>query len=146
LGSPTITCIDEIADIDVSARDDAAKWRVDVLEGFKLFQAANVRLCGGYGGTSCGIIAHGIIDFLFRYAVGLDQLFISRGGDARKTLVGLHGAKIGARLRKLLVHLRCFDVGQQFALLHVATNVVVPLFEVAGGSRVNGRLRVGLQR
>ena len=37
-----VACVDQISDIDVAARDDAAERRVDVLEGFELFEPAYV--------------------------------------------------------------------------------------------------------
>src|SRR4029077_10462786 len=137
LRAPSVARIDQVAGVHVPARDNAAKGRVDVLERFQLLQAAHVGLRGSGGGALWRVIAARVVDLLFGNAVCLDQLFITRGGNARKILVGLRGAEIGARLVQLLVHFRRVDVGKQFALLHVAPDIVVPLLEVAAGTRVN---------
>ena len=58
--------------------------------------------------------------------------------------VGLDALELGARLVKLLVDLRRFDLGEELALYYVGADVEVPLLQVAVGAGVDGRVGEGL--
>src|SRR5882724_12462545 len=146
LRGAAVTGVDQVAEVDIATGDHATERSVNAFEGFQFLEAPDIGLRRSDRGAPGGIVTDSVVYFLFGYAVSLDQLFVPCGGDARKIFIGLHGAEVGARLRKLLIDFRAFDFCEKIALLHMAADVVIPLFDVAGGARVDWRLNVGLQR
>ena len=138
--------VDQRAGIDVALGQHAGERRINVLEGFQLFQAPNV----GVGRVEVGLgllVSTGLlIGFLLRNRVGLAQADIAVGIDLGQVHLRHDLLPVGAGLHQLLVHLRGVDVGQQFALGDAAADVFVPAQQIAVGASVNRRLFVGLQR
>src|SRR5712672_2041661 len=138
--------VDQVAEVDIATSDHTAERSVNAFEGFQFLQAPNIGLRRSDRGAPGGIVTDSVVYFLFGYAISFDQFFKTCGGDAREIFIGLHGAEVGTRLRKLLIDFRAFDFCEEIALLYMAADVVIPLFDVAGGARVDWRLHVGLQR
>ena len=92
------------------------------------------------------IVAAGVVHFLLRHAIRLDQFLVARRRNLRQILIRQRRAQIRSRLRKLLIHFRRIDVRQQFALLHPRPDVVIPLLQIAGRPRINRRFHIRLQR
>ena len=78
-----------------------------------------------------------------RDGVGLDQSGVAIGLNVGVVGVGLRGGKIGFGLRHLLVEFGRVDDREQVALLHVCTDVEVPVHQIAIGARVDGRVSIG---
>src|ERR1700722_7079006 len=146
LTGAAIAGVDEVSRIDVALRENAAERRVDVLERFEFFEAADVRFGSSGGRFLCCVIANGVVNFLFRNAIGLDQFLKAIRGDLREILVGFRGAEISSGLQKLLIDFGRVNVGEQFAFLYARADVVIPTNEIAVGARVNRRLNVSLRR
>src|SRR6201984_2660789 len=104
----------------------------------------NVGLSGSDGGLFGSQIAGCVVHFLLGYAIGLDEVPVATGSDVREIGVGLRGFEIGFRLNELLIDFRRVDFGKELALLDARTDIAVPLFEIAVGASVNGRLDVSL--
>jgi len=136
--------IDQRARIHAAFGYDAAEGCVNMLEGFQFLEPAHVGFRGFYVGDFGFQIPDGVIDLLLGDAVGLDEFLVTRCGDLGEVRVGLRGIEFGARLRQLLIHFRSVDVREQFALPHAAADVVIPLFQIAVGARIDGRFDVGL--
>ncbi len=146
LACATVAGVDQISGIDVALREHAAEGRVDVLERFEFFEAADV----GFGRGGCsffrGVVADGVVDFLFGDAIGLDQFLKAVRCDFRKVFIRFRGAEVGFRLRELLIDFGCVDVGEEFAFFHTGADVVIPANEIAAGARVDRRVDVSLRR
>ena len=56
----------------------------------------------------------------------------------------MSGIEVGFGLRELLIDFRSIDVGEQCALRNSGADIEIPLLQVAVGTRVDGRLNVGL--
>src|SRR5262249_44234499 len=136
--------VDELADICLAASDDAAEGRDNVFETLEFFKAADVGLRGIYRGLFSGEIADSVVHLLLGDAVGLDEFLKARGRNLGEIRVGLRGGKVGLGLRKLLIYFGSVNIRKQLALSDTAANVVVPLFYVAAGARVDGRFNVSL--
>ena len=139
-----VSRIDQRARIHAAPRNDAAERRINMLEGFQFFEPPHVGFRGSYVGDFGFQIPDGVIDFLLRDAVGLDEFLVTRCGDPGEIRVGLCGIEFGARLRQLLIHFGSVDVRQQLALPDAAADVVIPLFQIAVGARIDGRFDIGL--
>src|SRR5882672_5063615 len=146
LRDAAVAGVNQVAEVDIATSDHATERSVNAFERFQFLEAPDIGLRRSYRGAPGGIITDSVVYFLFGYTVSFDQFFKTCGGDARKIFIGLHGAEVGARLRKLLIDFRSLDFGQEIALLHMAADVVVPLFDVASSARVDWRLHIGLQR
>src|SRR3974390_3075563 len=140
-----IAGVDECTDIDVTSRDYAAEWRINVLERFQLLETTDIGFAGLHDGAFGLEVASGVVDFLFGDAVGFEQFRVTCGSDLGKVLVGLEGVQIGARLREFLIDFGRVDVGKQVTLFHARPDVVIPLFQVTVGARVDGRFDISLQ-
>ena len=51
--------------------------------------------------------------------------------------------QIGLGLGQLLIHFRSGDFGQQSAFFHAGADIEVPMGQIAGGARVDGRISLG---
>src|SRR5208283_762571 len=99
LRGAAIACIDEHTNVGVAARDDAAKGSFHALEGFQLFEAANIGFGGLNDSTFGGLVADGIVHFLFGDAVSLQEFGVTGRGDIGEVHISLSGVQIGAGLR-----------------------------------------------
>ena len=86
-----------------------------------------------------------LVGFLLRNRVGLPQIRPAVGGDLRQLQRRLDLLAAGPGLREFLVDFRSVNRRQQFALLNLASHVLVPAQKVAVGARKNRRLFKGLQ-
>src|SRR6267154_4379295 len=146
LRDAAVAGVNQVAEVDIATSDHATERSVNAFERFQFLEAPDIGLRRSDRGAPGGIVTDSVVYFLFGYPVSFDQFFKTCGGDAREIFIGLHGAEVGARLRKLLIDFRGFDFCEEIALLHMAADVVVPRFDVAGGARVDWRLHIGLQR
>ncbi len=115
-----------------------------MLEGFQFFKPAHVGFRGFYISDFGFQIPDGIIDLLLRDPVRLDQFLETCGRNLGEIRVGLRRIQVGARLGQLLVHFRGINVGKQIALPGAAADIVIPLFQIAVGARVDRRFDIRL--
>ncbi len=109
-----------------------------MLEGLQFFEPAHIGFGGLYIGDLGFQVSDRVIDFLLGDTIRLDELLVTRRGNLGKIRIGLRGIQIGARLRQLLIHFRSVNISKQIALTDAAPNVVIPLFQIAVGARIDG--------
>src|SRR5712671_2542186 len=109
LRDAAVAGVDQVTEVHVATSDHATERSVNAFEGFQFLEAPDIGLRRSDRGAPGGIITNSVVYFLFGYAVSFDQFFKTCGGDARKIFIGLHGAEVGTRLRKLLNDLRAVD-------------------------------------
>ena len=137
--------VDESAGIDIAARKHAGKRSVYILERLKLFETADIRIRSGKVRERLLVAAGLLVGFLLRNRVRLAQIRPTVGGDLGQCQCGFDLLTTGPGLRELLIDFRCVDRRQQFTLLHLASNVLVPAQKVAIRAGKNGGLDIGLQ-
>ena len=121
----------ESANIDISSSDLSSKRREDLLETLNFLELLQVRFR-----RLIGLFV--LIVLLFGYHVFLDQIAPAISGQFGYLF-------LRARLCKLLIHLRCRNLRQQLASLHVVADIDLPAFDVSVGPRENCRLIEGLE-
>src|SRR5580765_7913457 len=112
LGGTTVAGVDERADVHVAAGDDSAERSINVFERLQFLQSMNIGLRRGDDGLLGGVVTLSVVDFLLGYAIGLDQFFVTSGGNTRKISVGLGGLEVGFGLNELLIYFGSVDVGE----------------------------------
>ena len=88
LRGAAVSGVHQRAGVHIAACDDAAEGRVNVLEGLKFFEAADVGLSGSYDGLFRCVVADCVVYFLLGDAVGLDEFLKAGRGNAREVGVG----------------------------------------------------------
>jgi hypothetical protein len=141
-----LVAVDQVADVDVAAGDDAGERRHHALEVAQLLQALHVGVGAGQVGLGLREAAAALFQLLLRHGVALAQRLpaLDRGLGQFQAGGGLVAR--GDGLRQLLVELGRLDLGQQLALLDAAADVLGPAAQVAAGARRHRRLHEALQR
>src|SRR6185437_5734260 len=117
---------------------------IDVLEGLKLLEAADVSFRGFDGSAPGGSSADGDVGLLLGDRVGLEEVLVALCGAVGEREVGLRALEVGFGDLELLVHLRGFDDGHELALSDVLSDVDEKLLEIAIGARIDGCVIEGL--
>ena len=138
--------IDQVADIDVSARDHAGERSNHAFEAFELAQPLDIGVGGRHVRAGLRVAAAALVEFLLRHRVFLAQGFPALHAARRQRQARCRLLARGDRLRQLLVDLRSFELGQQFAFFDAAADILVPAFHVTAGARGDRRLHEALQR
>ena len=81
-----------------------------------------------------------VVRILLRDGTLLLEIHHARGGDLRQIEVRLRGLEVGLRLLELMIHFRCFDLGEKIARLDARADIGVPLLQISVGARIDGRI------
>src|SRR6476619_4365069 len=130
---------DQIADVRIASGDDAREWRSHTFKRDLLLKNTNV---GGEGlGISLGRLLVGgcVVGVELGDDAFVPQLlpFVVRNFGQLRASLRQRG--LGTGLIKLMVKIRCVDLGQQLVLFDVCPDVYHPAFEVSVDARKNTR-------
>jgi hypothetical protein len=134
----------QLADVHIARRDHPVERRLDTLKRLQLLQPVHVRLGGIDLGHARSQLRGRVVRVLLRDRVLSDQSLVTIGSHLCNGGIALRGGQIRLRLSKLLVQLGRFDDRQQFALVYVRTDVVIPNLHIACGASVDRRKSEGL--
>jgi hypothetical protein len=105
--------IDQVADIGVAHGDHASERRIDILVGLQLRQPIHIGLARHHDRLIGDEGRSGVVAFMRRYRLGLQQVLGASRRGAGQLCIGLRGRQIGARLAQLLVKLGRLDLREQ---------------------------------